>query len=98
MKKRIIQTVESNDGFRVTYTKKRSNNKGILFRYIAAVLIFGVIFGISKLDIEIGNKITEVIKTAIIFDLDSSENRTYGHIPKSIEKSDSDADADEAKD
>lgn len=91
MKKSKIHTIDTSvDGIRITYTKKHRNIGLVLTRYFVSIMIFAVFFGISRLDFGIGKNITEVVRTAIVFDFGKTENRDYGHIPALKENTDSD--------
>lgn len=71
----------SQEGIRITYTRKRTLHKFFWVRYIVATLIFVILFGLSKLDLPPIQKVTELVKTCITYDLNKGENLNYGEIP-----------------
>lgn len=81
MKRRFNTVNYSNGECRVRYTKQRRKKcNNILLRYVSAALIFVSLFLISKLDFSVCKKISETIKTAIIYDI-NSKSESAGEIP-----------------
>lgn len=79
------QTSENMGGIKIINSKDRKNHSEnkprFLIRIVIAILIFGIFFGISKIDFEIGRKVTGLVKNAILYDLDMTENKQVGEFP-----------------